>query len=164
MKVPFDTQGPDLGFFKQTPPPSSGEPKVSADELRHPMTGKARRVLATALGYAKKGEHWRAIATLREGMAKVRAVVPYAHGLLGIEYMRTGRDAEAVPEFTQAAGFFPHDAAVHSNLALSLCVTGQLDSAEREARMALYLNPNLYSAREIVRLIEESKAGPARHN
>src|SRR5258708_6448763 len=55
------------------------EPTVSVDELRHPLTEKAQRLLATALAYAGQGEHGKAIAALREGMAKVPALVPYAH-------------------------------------------------------------------------------------
>lgn len=164
MNGRFRTGETGMGFFNQTPPASAREQKVSVDELRHPMTEKARRVLAKAWGYAQRGEHSRAIATLREGMAKVRALVPYAHGLLGIEYLRTGRNNEAVPELAEAAGLFPHDPAAHSNLALSLCVTGQLENAEQEARVALYLDPQLDSAREIVRMIEESKAGLPRRN
>jgi tetratricopeptide (TPR) repeat protein len=162
MNPPYRAEG-TVGFFKLPAPPATA-PKVSADELRHPLTEKARRVLAKALEYIRKGEHSRAIATLREGMAKVRAVVPYAHEMLGAEYLRTGRDAEAVPEFAEAASFFPHEAAAHSNLALSLCVTGQFDSAEQEVRLALYLDPNFNSAQEVARLIERSKARLARPN
>jgi tetratricopeptide (TPR) repeat protein len=141
---------------------TSMEPKVSVDELRHPLTEKARRLLATALAYVGKGEHRKAIATLREGMAKVRALVPYAHGVLGVEYLRLGQTAEAVPELAEAATLFPHDAMVHSNLAVSLCMSGQTDRAEREARLALYLDPESYPAQVLLSDIEEAKARQAR--
>ncbi|MGD1073793.1 MAG: hypothetical protein ABSB15_27085 [Bryobacteraceae bacterium] len=154
----LDAGETEIGYLKRASRRPPAEAKVSADELRHPLTEKARRVLAKAWGYAKKGDHSRAITTLQEGMSKVRAVVPYAHEMLGIEYMRTDRDAEAVPEFAEAASFFPRDASVHSNLALALCVVGRFDSAEQEARMALYLDPTLQPAQEIARLIERSKA------
>ncbi len=141
--------------------PDASELKISADELRHPLTDKARRILLKAWTYAKKGEHSSAIATMREGAAKVRSLIPYSHGFLGIEYVRTGRVQEAVPELKESTELFPHDAAGHSNLALSLCLTGELDGAEREARLALYLEPALTSAAEIVRIVEESKVNRA---
>jgi tetratricopeptide (TPR) repeat protein len=141
----------------QNPEPGV-EPKVSVDELRHPLTEKARHLLAKALAYAGKGEHGKAIATLREGMAKVRALVPYAHGVLGVEYLRLGQTAEAVPELAEAATLFPHDAMAHSNLAVSLCMTGQTDRAEQEARLALYLDPDSQSAQVLLGDIEEAKA------
>jgi Flp pilus assembly protein TadD len=121
-------------------------------------------LLVKAWSYATKGDHPKAIATLQEGMTKVPALVPYAHALLGIEYIRIGRTAEALTDLTEAASLFPHDAAVHSNLALALCMSGQRDPAEREARVALYLEPNLFSAVEIIRFIDEDKARPARQN
>ena len=148
-----------LGSFPSNPAPRPLQPRVSADELRHPMTEKARRILLKAWNYAVKGDHSRAIATIQEGMAKVRSFsTPYGHGFLGIEYVRTGRPKEAVTELSQSLEFFPHDAPGHSNLAVSLCLTGDLETAEREAKVALYLEPTLSSAAEIVTMIEEYKA------
>jgi tetratricopeptide (TPR) repeat protein len=153
-----ETTAIDGAFPDHRASPTTGEPKVSVDELRHPLHGKARRVIATAWHYALQGEHLRAIATLREGMAKMAAVIPYAHALLGVEYLHLGRNAEAVPEFTEAARMFPHDAEVHSNFAVSLCIVGQFEHAEQEARLALYLDPALTSAQELVQMLEENKA------
>ena len=162
----FEMMGSGVRVYDETlgsfPPPrlasDASELKISADELRHPLTEKARRILLKAWTYAKKGQHSRAIATMREGAVKVRSLIPYSHAFLGIEYVQTGHVKEAVPELKESTELFPHDAAGHSNLALSLCLTGELDGAEREAKLALYLEPTLASAAEIVQVIEEQKA------
>jgi tetratricopeptide (TPR) repeat protein len=161
----FDGQGApvlDSAFPNQVATPAPVETKVSVDELRHPLTERARRILAAAWRYAQKDEHARAISTLREGMAKVAALVPYAHALLGIEYLRTGRNAEAVPEFTEAVSLFPHDAVAHSNFGVALSVTGQFDRAEQEARLALYLDPALNSAQELLRMLKADETAQSR--
>jgi tetratricopeptide (TPR) repeat protein len=152
----------DSAFPNRVAPVVPDEPKVSIDQLRHPLTERARRVLATAWRYALKNDHAHAISTLREGMAKMAALVPYAHALLGIEYLRTGRNAEAVPEFTEAVSLFPHDAVVHSNFAVALSVTGQFDRAEQEARLALYLDPELNCAQELLQLLKADEAAQSR--
>jgi hypothetical protein len=125
--VMFDHKGAERGgtsafddaFRERRIAPPSVEPKVSVDVLRHPLTGKARRLLGTALRSVLKGDHAGAISALREGMAKIPAVVPYAHAMLGVEYLRAGQAAEAVPELTEAAVLFPHDAVVHSWVSLT---------------------------------------------
>jgi hypothetical protein len=43
-------------------------------------------------------------------------------------------------------------------------MTLQFDHAEQEARMALYLDPNLHPAQEIMQIIAEDKAKLARRN
>jgi tetratricopeptide (TPR) repeat protein len=151
----------DAAFPNRRAASPSEESKVSVDVLRHPLTGKARRVLGTALRYVLKGDHARAISALREGMAKIPSVAPYAHAMLGVEYLRAGRATEAVPELTEAATSFPHDAVVHSNFAVSLCVVGQYDRAEHEARLALYLDPALRPPQELMRMIAANKVTQA---
>ncbi len=145
---------------RRTEPPQQ-TPLVSVDELRHPLTGRARRFLATAFGYAERGDHTRAISTLHDGVAKEATLAPYAHGLLGIEYLRLGRSAEAIPELTEAVTLFPHDPLVHTNYAISLCIVGQFDNAERETKLALTLDPSLQSAQELIELIEVTKTARA---
>ena len=62
-----------LGFdtaFPAPPPASAGTrpspaPLVSVDQLRHPLTAKARRFLAKAFRYAERGDHAHAISTLQ---------------------------------------------------------------------------------------------------
>lgn len=156
------TQGLGSGFALRRTPPPQEQPLVSVDELRHPLTGKARRLLAKALGYAVRGDHTRAISTLHEGVAKDRTLAPYSHGLLGIEYLRSGRDAEAIPELTEAVKLFPHDARIRTNYAIALCVAGQFASAEQETKLALSLDPSLHSAQELMRLIDAAQLSPSR--
>ena len=131
----------DSAFPPRSVAPFSEPSPVSVDALRHPLNGKARRLLEAALRYAEHGEHARAISLLQEGMAKVAAIIPYAHNVLGVEYLRTGRSVESVKEFDEAATLLPHDPVVRTNLAVSLCVTGQFEHAKEEARVALYLDP-----------------------
>lgn len=156
------TQGLDSAFALRRTPPPQEQTFVSVDELRHPLTGKARHMLAKALGYAERGDHTRAISTLHEGVAKDGTLAPYSHGLLGIEYLRSGRSAEAIPELTEAVKLFPHDARVRTNYAISLCMAGQFDNAERETQRALSLDPTLHSAQELMRLIDAAKIQPSR--
>lgn len=73
------------------------------------------------------------------------------------EYLCTGRNREAVPEFAEAAKLFPHDATVHSNFGVSLCVVGEFDRAEQETKLALYLDPTLESAQQLMRMIASDK-------
>jgi tetratricopeptide (TPR) repeat protein len=161
FRGPVDPQANPSGLtggIASRVPESSAELKVSVDELRHPLTRKARSALATVLGYAERGEHEKAIATLEQAMAKIRELRPYAHQILGVEYMRVGRAPEAIAELAEAVDLFPHDAAAHSNLAVSLCMTGQMNRAEQEARLALYLDPLAHSAQVLLSDIEETKA------
>lgn len=159
----FEMMGSNVRIYEESfgsfPPPrqalDASEFKISADELRHPLTDKGRRILLKAWNYSKKGDHSLAIATIREGVTRVRSLIPYSHGFLGIEYIQTDHAREAVAELKEFAELFPHDAPGRSNLALSLCLTGDLDGAEREAKLALYLEPTLYSAVEIVQAIEQ---------
>ena len=162
-RLAAETAAPVAGWSAVSRSRESGaQSTISADQLRHPLTGKARRLLAAVFAYAENGEHAKAIAALQEAMAKAPAVVPYAHGVLGVEYVRLGRNAEAVPELVEAAALFPHDALTHSNLAISLCLVGQTGRAEQEARLALYLNPSLEAAQLLLHDIEEARDTRAR--
>ena len=159
----FNTTDSGLGAFNRTPPRSKVN-TVSADELRHPLTEKAGKWLLKAWKFATNGDHAMAITTMQEGSSKVRELAPYSHEFLGIEYILTGRQHEAVQELTEAANLFPHDAAVHSNLALSLCIVREYDRAEQEARVALYIEPRMSSAQEIIQIVAERKAHPTHGN
>jgi tetratricopeptide (TPR) repeat protein len=149
---------PDWAFPPRDIAQPSDPSPVSVDALRHPLNRKARRLLETALGYAESGEHARAITILQDGVAKIAAIAPYAHNVLGVEYLRTGRNAEAVKEFDEAATSLPHDAVVRTNFAVSLCITGQFTEAEREARLALSLDPSSASAQELMRMLKADES------
>jgi tetratricopeptide (TPR) repeat protein len=159
-RIPTSEEG--LGYSQRAAPAAVNP--VSVDELRHPLTEKAGKLLLKAWNYAVKGDHFMAISTLKDNMFKVRELTPYAHGILGIEYLRMGQSTEALPELTQAASLFPHDATVHSNLALAYCMNREYERAEQEARLALYLEPTMSSAQEIMQIISEKKAQYAKAN
>jgi tetratricopeptide (TPR) repeat protein len=163
MTARFNATENGLSTFHQTPARSRAG-AVSVDELRHPLSEKAGKWLLKAWTFATKGDHAMAITTIQEGSGKVRELAPYSHELLGIEYLLTGRQHEAVEELTAAVSFFPHDAAVRSNLALSLCLVRDYERAEQEARVALYIEPRMSSAEEIMQIVAERKAKLAPNN
>jgi hypothetical protein len=66
----------DSVFPDRRATPASAQPKVAVDELRHPLSGKARRLLDKAVGYAQRGDDANAISTLRKGMAREPALIP----------------------------------------------------------------------------------------
>jgi predicted TPR repeat methyltransferase len=121
--------------------PGNGPVVVSADLLRHPITGKVRRMLLSAMEKMASGDHEMAIEQLRETLAKYPNSAAYVHNLLGVEYVKTDRFKAAVRSFEQAVMLLPHDAMTHYNFGLSLVCTGDFDRAEQEVRRALELDP-----------------------
>ncbi len=67
---------------------------VSIDLLRHPISGKARKMLQMALRDARSGDHESSITQLKETLARFPDSAAYVHSLLGVEYVRTGRFAK----------------------------------------------------------------------
>ncbi len=61
--------------------------------------------------------------------------------LLGLLYLQTGNDEEAVRGFSRAIEINPADPAYHSNLAIALVNQGKIDEAEASLRKAVELNP-----------------------
>src|SRR5215470_246706 len=84
--------------------------QVSVDILRHPLREKARKMLLKALEIMRTGQHKEAIEQLKAMLTKYPDSGPYAHNLLGVEYMRTEQFADAVTSFGEAALLLPHDA------------------------------------------------------
>jgi len=74
---------------------------VSADELRHPLSGKALRLIKKASSLIQAGDHVHAIEQLREAV-KIPAAAPYAYSLLGQEHLRLGQPEAALPELEEA--------------------------------------------------------------
>ena len=131
----------------------SGPATVSSDVLRHPLTSKARRRLQKALHLSELGEHPAAIKELREMLVKEPSSAPYAQSLLGVEYVQSRQFAEARTSFEEAVRLMPHESVNHSNLGVSLVVTGDLNSAEREARTAIELDPANTRAKTLLDLV-----------
>jgi tetratricopeptide (TPR) repeat protein len=113
---------------------------VSADELRHPLTGKALRLIRKAESLIRAGDHAGAIQELRRDLGN-SAAAPFAHSLLGQEYIRSLQFSEAVPELECAVEMLPSNVPDHANLGYALLMTNQLDAAETQLARALELQP-----------------------
>jgi tetratricopeptide (TPR) repeat protein len=130
---------------------------VPADQLRHPLSRKGAGMIRKAQDYAKAGEHARAIQELSRAL-KDPSAAPYAHSLLGVEYLKTHQPGAALNELEQAAQSLPHDTGVHSNLGYALLLSGDLDRAEEEIRRALDLDGGNSSARFLRDYIAKARA------
>ncbi|HEY6346317.1 MAG TPA: hypothetical protein VIY49_32915 [Bryobacteraceae bacterium] len=112
---------------------------ISADQLRRPLSSKAAKTLRQAQSFGSSGDHGRAIEELNRAL-KEPSAIPYAHAMLGVEYLKTAQIGPAIEQLELASQMLPHDASVHSNFAYALFLTGDLDRAEREVRRALELD------------------------
>jgi tetratricopeptide (TPR) repeat protein len=119
---------------------------VSAEELRHPISKNGRKILEKAEKYVRAGDHKRAIEALNLAL-KEPSAAPYAHGILGVQYLEVNRITEAVAEFSQAVILRPRSAMDHSNLGLALCMGGQTARGLEEIDEALTLDQRLLRAR-----------------
>jgi len=137
-------------FPQATPVDVSAPPTVSADMLRHPLSSKARRLFEKAMHLAELGNHRAAINGLLDALAKCPADAPYAHNLLGLEYIEAHEYTEAKESFAEAARLMPRESSNHSNLGLSLAIVGDWETAEKEERKALQLDKSNSRARVIL--------------
>jgi len=133
---------PISSFPEPAPAPTdvSGSPTVSADALRHPLSSKARRLFEKAMHFAELGNHHAAIDGLRDALVKCPSDAPYAHNLLGLEYIEVQQYGDAKESFAEAVRLMPRESSNHSNLGLSLAIVGDWDTAEKEERKALQLD------------------------
>ena len=115
---------------------------VSTDILRHPISGRARRMLQRALETMKSSNHQASIDQLLDTLAKYPDSAAYVHSLLGVEYLKTDRYRAAVSSFEQAVLLLPHDLVNRYNLGLSLVCAGDYERGEQEVRSAVELDPN----------------------
>lgn len=124
--------------------PSTGEPNleahdtVSVAELKHPLSRKGQALLTKAEKDLQAGRISEGLAGIGKAMSEPSAI-PYAHALLGAEYLQLGRFEEAVPELEQAVQLLPI-ALNYTNLGYALCLTGDTDRGEEELRHALALD------------------------
>lgn len=118
---------------------------VSVQQLSHPLSRKGRRLLAKIESYLRLGQRARAKEQLAQAINEPSAA-PYAHAILGTEYLRDGQAQAAVPELEDAASVLPI-AGIHSNLGFALCLTGQGKRGEQELQEALRLDGDLPNAR-----------------
>ncbi|MGD0437952.1 MAG: tetratricopeptide repeat protein [Bryobacteraceae bacterium] len=135
--------------------PDSGT--ISVDELRHPINAKARRMLRKALEEMDSGDHKAAIRQLLETLAKDPDSAAYVHSLLGVEYLKTDRFADAVNSFDQAVRLFPHDAMNRYNLGLALVCAGDYERGKQELRRAIELDPKNASSEALLSVLEHKR-------
>jgi tetratricopeptide (TPR) repeat protein len=142
---------PDV--FDNFPPPPRVTPPaatVSSDVLRHPLSEKELHLLQKIAHLAELGKHTAAIEALQEALLKHPSAKPYLDSMLGAEYLNTNQLAAAVASFGEAVRIMPHEAGTHSNLGLSLALTGHFDMAEKELSKALELDKNCANAKTIL--------------
>lgn len=154
----------NVPFSPQTQPgvPPAGGDTVSVQQLRHPLSRKARGLLNKAEALLTHGQRDKGKQQLAEAI-KEPSAAPYAHAMLGTEYLRDGQAHAAIPELETAARSLPI-ASVHSNLGFALCMTGDIQRGQEEFQRALSLDGNSAKARfllGIVLLNEKSTEGEA---
>ena len=125
---------------------------VSVEQLQHPLSRKGASLLRRAQNFAALGDHDKAIAELRLAL-KERSAIPYAHSLLGSEYLKINQVPAAIEALEQAVKLLPRNAVNHSNLGYALFLLGDIERAEREVRQALELDRNNEKTRHVLSLI-----------
>ena len=113
---------------------------VSADQLRHPLAGKALSMIKKAEHLISIKDYIHAREELKKALKDSNAA-PYAHSLLGQEFVRSMAFPDAIGELSQAVQMLPSSVADHANLGYALMMTGQPAPAEKELRRALELQP-----------------------
>lgn len=139
-------------------PSASVASTVSADQLQHPLSPKGAKMIRRAQDYAAAGDHSKAIEELKRASAESSAA-PYAHSILGTEYLKTGQVSLAQDELERALQALPHDAALHSNLGYALFLRGDIDRGEQEVRKALDLDRNNSPAQRLLGYILKARRG-----
>jgi len=137
------------GLFRPAPEEAAPAPTtrdaVSVAQLQHPLSRKGRRLLDKVESYLRHGQlakaHEELTLAIREPSAE-----PYAHAILGAQYLRAGQAGSAVTELESAAGVLPI-ASIHSNLGYALCLTGQGKRGRQELEEALRLDGGSPEAR-----------------
>jgi Flp pilus assembly protein TadD len=109
-----------------------------------------------AKDYSRSGEHDKAIGELRLALQDPSAA-PYAHSILGAEYLKTGRIAEAVTELEVAVQLLPHNAPSLSNFGFALYLAGERERGEQEVRKALVLDSSNSKTRRVLDVIERGR-------
>ena len=112
---------------------------VSAGNLAKPPSKTALKYLIKAQHFSEAGNTAKAIEVLRSAPLDP-AGAPYLRSRLGTEYLKSGQYALAIPELEEAVRLLPKEAAHHSNLAFAYQALGQLERAEKEARLAVDLD------------------------
>jgi len=129
-----------------------GTGTVSVHELQHPFSAKSKKLFEAAQKASAAGDYLKAAGILR-GALNDPSALPYARMNIGVEYMKAGQPASAVPELQEAVRLMPDDVAARTNLAFSLLAAKRPDAAEVECRRALQLDRNNAKARWVMAAI-----------
>jgi tetratricopeptide (TPR) repeat protein len=156
-EAPLDGGWPASNTTQRQAAPKAPAGTVSVELLRYPLSGKARNMLQTALHFIDLGDHKAAVSQLEHTLTKYPSSAPYTQSLLGVEYLKTDRYADAVDSLQQAVDLLPHDAINHANLGLSLVSMGQLDRAKQELHRALELDPHIPTASQFLAALPPAK-------
>jgi Flp pilus assembly protein TadD len=146
-----------LSLFAADVPPAQ---TISADLLRQPLSRKAKQILQKAQRFADTGDHLRAIRLLEAARSKYPESAAWTQSMLGVEYLKTGRFADAVTSLEQTILLLPHDAVDRSNLGLALALTGEYDRAERELLSALSLDRSDGKTRQLLEIVQRRALQP----
>ncbi|HEX5432404.1 MAG TPA: tetratricopeptide repeat protein [Bryobacteraceae bacterium] len=129
---------------------------VSVEQLAHPLSKKARKMIEKAQKYSHSGDHAKAIGELRKALEEPSAI-PYAHSILGAELLKTGNVKAALQELKEGVLLLPHSVANHSNLGYALFLSGQKEEGEKEIREALKMDSTSPQARFLIGVIQLEK-------
>ena len=124
-------------YFSSNPEQPAGT--ISVDEARHPLSEKGERLIEKGQRYANAGDHRKAIDEFKHALNE-RSSAPYAHGMLGTEYLKINNLSAAIHHLLVATQSMPGVAANHSNLGYAYCLTGKRKAAENELRQAVRLD------------------------
>jgi tetratricopeptide (TPR) repeat protein len=131
------------------------------------------RLAATAAGepfaHLLKGQNYLADSDFQHGVealeaaAKLSDDLPRLHFSLGVAYLRTGRNQEAISAFERELKRLPRDYWTLYYLAFLHDAEGQLDAARERARLALALQPLSADAGALLGkvLLKQGKAAEA---
>jgi Flp pilus assembly protein TadD len=109
---------------------------VPVSELRNPPSKKTLSVIGKARRATDAGDHETAVRELSSAAQKYPND-GYLRTNLGVEYLRVGNLAAAMPLLEEAARLIPDSPKTHGNLAYAYYLNRDWARAETEARAAL---------------------------
>ena len=138
------------------------EVKTMIDRLAATSTGEPFAHLLKGQNYLADSDFQRAVEAL-EAAAKLSDDLPRLHFSLGVAYLRTGRNREAISALERELQRLPRDYWTLYYLAFLHDAEGQLDAARERARLALALQPLSADAGALLGkvLLKQGKAADA---
>jgi Flp pilus assembly protein TadD len=128
---------------------------VSADFLKRPLSGKARKKMNVAIRALDNHQYESATILLKETLKRHPETEAHVHTALAFALIRMERFEEALPSLHRAVLLLPHDAFNRFNLAVALAGSGRFDAALAEARRAQEMAPHSLLARRLIDQIEK---------